>query len=95
MNEQLQMLVTDLIEVLNKIDGGEFGERDEKLLEALCTQAGVAIVRARLTEAFIEKQRIEESIKLAGDIQMGMIPTKFPAFPETITLPPLIPILFP
>jgi sigma-B regulation protein RsbU (phosphoserine phosphatase) len=71
-----------VIEVLNKIDGGEFGERDEKLLEALCTQAGVAIVRARLTEAFIEKQRIEESIKLAGDIQMGMIPTKFPAFPD-------------
>ncbi len=71
-----------VIEVLNKIDGGKFGERDEKLLEALCTQAGVAIVRARLTEAFIEKQRIEESIKLAGDIQMGMIPTNFPAFPD-------------
>ena len=71
-----------VIQVLNKIDGGTFEESDEKLLEALCTQAGVAIVRARLTEAFLEKQRIEESLKLAADIQMGMLPSTFPAFPD-------------
>ena len=71
-----------VIQVLNKTDGGKFQEGDEKLLEALCIQAGVAIVRARLTEAFLEKQRIEESLKLAADIQMGMLPSTFPAFPE-------------
>ena len=71
-----------VIEVLNKTDGGTFQESDEKLLEALCIQAGVAIVRARLTEAFLEKQRIEESLKLAADIQMGMLPSTFPAYPE-------------
>ena len=71
-----------VIQVLNKTDGGTFQEGDEKLLEALCIQAGVAIVRARLTEAFLEKQRIEESLKLAADIQMGMLPSTFPAFPE-------------
>ena len=71
-----------VVQVLNKTDGGTFQESDEKLLEALCIQAGVAIVRARLTEAFLEKQRIEESLKLAADIQMGMLPSTFPAFPE-------------
>ena len=71
-----------VIQVLNKTDGDTFQEGDEKLLEALCIQAGVAIVRARLTEAFLEKQRIEESLKLAADIQMGMLPSTFPAFPE-------------
>ena len=71
-----------VIQVLNKTDGGTFQEGDEKLLEALCIQAGVAIVRARLTEAFLEKQRIEESLKLAADIQMGMLPSTFPAYPE-------------
>ena len=71
-----------VIQVLNKTDGDTFQESDEKLLEALCIQAGVAIVRARLTEAFLEKQRIEESLKLAADIQMGMLPSTFPAFPE-------------
>ena len=71
-----------VVQVLNKKDGGTFQESDEKLLEALCIQAGVAIVRARLTEAFLEKQRIEESLKLAADIQMGMLPSTFPAFPE-------------
>ena len=71
-----------VVQVLNKTDGGTFQESDEKLLEALCIQAGVAIVRARLTEAFLEKQRIEESLKLSADIQMGMLPSTFPAFPE-------------
>ncbi len=71
-----------VIQVLNKTDGGVFLDQDEILLEALCTQAGVAIVRARLTEAFLEKQRIEESLKLAADIQMGMLPSTFPAFPD-------------
>jgi serine phosphatase RsbU (regulator of sigma subunit) len=71
-----------VIQVLNKTDGDTFQESDEKLLEALCIQAGVAIVRARLTEAFLEKQRIEESLKLAADIQMGMLPSTFPAYPE-------------
>ncbi len=71
-----------VVQVLNKMDGGAFDDQDENLLEALSVQAAVAIQRAQLLEAFVEKQRIQESLKLAADIQMGMLPKNFPAFPE-------------
>ena len=71
-----------VVQVLNKKDGSTFDDKDESLLEALSVQAGVAIQRARLLEEFVEKQRIQESLKLAADIQMGMLPKDFPAFPD-------------
>ena len=71
-----------VVQVLNKKDGAAFDDQDENLLEALAVQAGVAIQRAQLLEAFVEKQRIQESLKLAADIQMGMLPKNFPAFPD-------------
>jgi sigma-B regulation protein RsbU (phosphoserine phosphatase) len=71
-----------VVQVLNKKDGSTFDDKDESLLEALSVQAGVAIQRAQLLEAFVEKQRIQESLKLAADIQMGMLPKDFPAFPD-------------
>jgi len=71
-----------VVQVLNKKDGGAFDDQDKNLLEALSVQAAVAIQRAQLLEAFVEKQRIQESLKLAADIQMGMLPKEFPAFPD-------------
>lgn len=71
-----------VIQVLNKKGGGAFDKRDESLLEALGAHASVALERARLTEAYVEKQRIEEALKLARDIQMSILPQRFPAFPE-------------
>ena len=71
-----------VVQVLNKKDGSTFDDKDESLMEALSVEAGVAIQRARLLEAFVEKQRIQESLKLAADIQMGMLPKDFPAFPD-------------
>lgn len=74
-----------VIQVLNKKGGGGIrseGQRDESLLEALGSHAAVALERARLTEAYVEKQRIEESLRLASDIQMSMLPQRFPPFPD-------------
>lgn len=71
-----------VIQVLNKKGGGAFDEQDESLLEALAAHAGVALERARLTEAYVEKQRMEEALKLAHDIQIGILPKTFPPFPH-------------
>ncbi len=71
-----------VIQVLNKKGGGAFDKRDESLLEALGAHAAVALERARLTEAYVEKQRIDEALKLARDIQMSILPKRFPPFPE-------------
>jgi sigma-B regulation protein RsbU (phosphoserine phosphatase) len=51
-------------------------------LAALGAHAAVALERAQLTEAYVEKQRMEEALKLAHDIQMSMLPKRFPPFPD-------------
>ncbi|HEX9664944.1 MAG TPA: GAF domain-containing SpoIIE family protein phosphatase [Thermodesulfobacteriota bacterium] len=71
-----------VIQVLNKKGGRVFDKRDESLLEALVSHAAVALERAKLTEAYVEKQRIEEALKLARDIQMSILPKRFPPFPD-------------
>lgn len=71
-----------VIQVLNKRGGQVFDERDESLLAALGSHAAVALERAQLTDAYVEKQRIEEALKLAHDIQMSMLPKRFSPFPN-------------
>jgi len=71
-----------VIQVLNKSGGGTFGRKDETLLEAFASHAAVALERAKLTEIAMQKQRIDEGLKLARAIQMSMLPTSFPPFPD-------------
>src|SRR6185503_16950426 len=71
-----------VIQVLNKKNRGVFDERDESLLAALGAHAAVALERAQLTEVYVEKQRMDEALKLAREIQMGMLPKRFPPFPH-------------
>jgi phosphoserine phosphatase RsbU/P len=71
-----------VIQVLNKKDQEVFNEADESLLGGLSAHITVALERARLIEAYVEKERMEEALKLAHDIQMNMLPKIFPPFPE-------------
>jgi sigma-B regulation protein RsbU (phosphoserine phosphatase) len=63
-----------VIQSINKTTGERFDEGDESVMTALASHAGVALERAHLTEAFLEKNRFEESLKLAAEIQLGMLP---------------------
>ena len=67
-----------VIQLLNKRGSLAFSTYDETLLLAFASIAGVAIDRARLVAAVVESKRIEESLRLAHDIQMGMLTTRFP-----------------
>lgn len=71
-----------VLQVLNKSAGGGFDQKDESLLEAFASHASVALERAKLTEIAMEKQRIDEALKLAREIQMSMLPTSFPPFAD-------------
>src|SRR5215510_3725575 len=71
-----------VIQVLNKKDQEVFNEADESLLAGLSAHITVALERARLIEAYVEKERMEEALKLAHDIQMSMLPKIFPPFPK-------------
>ena len=71
-----------VIQVLNKRNRETFDEIDESLLAGLSDHITVALERGRLIEAYIEKERLEEGLRLAHDIQMSMLPKTFPPFPE-------------
>jgi sigma-B regulation protein RsbU (phosphoserine phosphatase) len=71
-----------VIQVLNKKNQEMFDEVDESLLAGLSDHITVALERARLIDAYVEKERMEEALKLAHDIQMSMVPKIFPPFPD-------------
>jgi sigma-B regulation protein RsbU (phosphoserine phosphatase) len=71
-----------VIQVLNKKNREMFDKIDESLLAGLSDHISVALERGRLIEAYVEKERLEEGLKLAHDIQMSMLPKTFPPFPE-------------
>lgn len=66
-----------VIQVLNKVGGGAFGKREESLLEAFAAHAAVALERSSFIRIVLEKERMDEALKLARDIQMSMLPTAF------------------
>ncbi len=62
-----------VLQVLNK-RAGEFTDYDISLAEALGAQAGVALQRARLIQHYLLKQEMERAMKIARDIQQGLLP---------------------
>lgn len=67
-----------VLEVVNKLGDESFDRDDEVLLEALGGLVLMAFDRARLTEVYVEKQKLDEALKLAASIQMSMVPQQFP-----------------
>ncbi|HEY8133752.1 MAG TPA: PP2C family protein-serine/threonine phosphatase, partial [Thermoanaerobaculia bacterium] len=70
-----------VIESANKVAHGTFDAHDEELMHALAAHVAVAIERARMTELHLDNQRYEQSLRLASEIQMRMLPS------GTVTLP--------
>ena len=66
------------LQVLNR-RSGPFGDYEVDLAESLAAQAGVALQRARLIEHFLEKQQMERAMRIARDIQRGLLPDEAPA----------------
>jgi phosphoserine phosphatase RsbU/P len=80
-----------VLQTLNKAGAGPFTQEDEELLLAFASHAAIAIDRAQLIEAVLEKERIEESLRLAHDIQMAMLPRSFPNRPDVELFGQIIP----
>jgi len=64
-----------VIESVNKLSHQTFDAHDEKLMHALAAHVAVAIERARMTELHLDNQRYEQSLRLASEIQMRMLPS--------------------
>ena len=54
------------------------GEHDLRLLVGFANQAAIALENARLYEEALEKQRLEEEINVAADIQTRLLPASLP-----------------
>jgi serine phosphatase RsbU (regulator of sigma subunit) len=73
-----------LIGLLNlgeKKSGKAFNRQDLDLLYTIANQGAVAIENARLFQENLEKQRMEEELNIAHDLQMSMLPASCPQVP--------------
>jgi len=66
-----------VLEVINKVRG-PFGADDVALAETLAAQAGVVLQRARLLEHYVQKQRMEQALAIARQIQQDLLPRARP-----------------
>ncbi len=67
-----------VIGIGQKITGENFSETELGFLETLANDAISAIENARMIQQLIEKQRLEEELKIARDIQKRLLPERCP-----------------
>jgi sigma-B regulation protein RsbU (phosphoserine phosphatase) len=67
-----------VVELINKVDGSEFTEQDTELLLTFAAQAAIAVENARLVEAALVKERLENEARLAFEVQASLIPASTP-----------------
>jgi len=71
-----------VVEVLNKRGGTAFTQEDEIFLRAISTHLALALERVELVNSYVQSQKMQQYLKLAHEIQMGLVPKTFPAFPD-------------
>jgi phosphoserine phosphatase RsbU/P len=70
--------IVGVLELLNKAEG--FTDGDEAFLDALSAHVAVALEKAQLHRARIEKEKLERDLVLAREIQAGFLPEAPPAW---------------
>jgi phosphoserine phosphatase RsbU/P len=71
-------VIVGVLELLNKAEG--FSDGDEAFLDALSAHVALALERAQLHRARIEKEKLERDLALAREIQAGFLPEAPPAW---------------
>jgi sigma-B regulation protein RsbU (phosphoserine phosphatase) len=62
--------------IVNKTTGGGFTEEDRTVLETLVRFAAVAIENATLLKERLERQKLEQELMLARQVQQALLPAK-------------------
>jgi len=75
---RLQEHSTGVIALGPKINKSEFTETDIEFLKILGSQAAASLENVRLFNDALEKQRMEEELKLARSMQQGLLPSSLP-----------------
>lgn len=66
--------------VIRKGDVSNFNADNESLLKGIISLIAIALERANLVNAIVEKEKIEETLRLASEIQMNMLSKDFITF---------------
>ncbi len=67
-----------ILEAINPTKGRSFGEEDVELFSAFANQAAIAIENARMHQRLLERQRIEQELAIARQIQQSFLPRVCP-----------------
>lgn len=70
--------LTGLIALGRKKSGKFYRREDINLLNVLANQGAVAVENARMVAEVIEKERMEEELSIARDLQVSMLPSECP-----------------
>jgi len=81
----MQDEIKGILAVGKKISGGAFSEAELEFLKTLGNQAVAALENARLFEETLEKQRMEEELNLARNMQRALLPETLPQ-PEGVEI---------
>ena len=75
---QMQNKIRGLILVGERLRGGSYSKTDLEFISSLGNLATISIENARLFKEAIEKQRMEDELKIAREIQQGLLPENLP-----------------
>ncbi len=70
-----------LILVGKRLQGGDYAPGDLEFLSSIGNLAAISIENARLFQEAIEKQRMEDELLIAREIQQGLLPDTLPNVP--------------
>jgi sigma-B regulation protein RsbU (phosphoserine phosphatase) len=73
--------LTGVLTVYNGRGGGGFSEEDQRLLSIVAAQSAQIVENARLYEEERALRRVEDEIRLASEIQTGLLPKTPPSVP--------------
>ncbi len=78
----IQQKTKGMILVGERLRGGSYTQADLEFLYSLGNLAIISIENARLFKEAIEKQRMEDEMKIAQEIQQGLLPEVLPSVPH-------------
>jgi sigma-B regulation protein RsbU (phosphoserine phosphatase) len=78
----IQQKTMGMILLGERLRGGEYSQADLEFLYSLGNLAIISIENARLFKTAIEKQRMEDELNIAREIQQGLLPEKLPSIPQ-------------
>lgn len=73
-----------VVVIVNKVTGDPFGSNDQQSLESLVRFAAVAIENANLMAEKLKKQKMEQELELAHEVQQALLPRSDETFTRAV-----------